>query len=882
MGLQPKDETTTIVRGEKPAADMVLRLLANTRKDFAWCGDFQAPCIAMGVPLYKKAIEELAKRGVKLRYITEITGENLRSCKELQKYAELRHLDDVGINFGLNESECVAAAGAGKRKSSSSPIDEIAHSSMKSIVAQQQYLFETLWSKAVPAGQRMREIEQNMPVTRTEVLHGEKDTTVRVTRFFLNCREKMDACANSTAPSIAVSVFRDAYEDMKKRRVRTRWVTEITKENLTHCRKLMEYAQVRHVDGFNGNFGVSETEYVATTTVQESQPVPLLIYSNSREMVEQQQYIFDSFWKKAIPAEQRIREIEEGAELPQTAVLSDPQEIAAAIRKLIDGSDELVVCCRIEGLMLAESYFAESYKAALSKHRQGKHKGIRWITTVSENATALVKTFLDMGVQIRHLPALPLMNFAVTDIGFEEGISTTEGGIQLDRMLQSNERVYLDYYRQAIEILWNQAVDAREVIRDIERGMEPSQIEIIRTPKEALGRVQEMIRSARTEVSLLFSSANAFRRQAHSEGVDAIRAALQNNVRVRILIPADEAIEQALAGIKSRLPRADIRTLEKNLETRMTLVVADAHDSMLFELKDDSAASSPEAVGVTTYSASKTIGSSYNAIFESLWKQSELYEQVQAHDRLQKEFVDIAAHELRTPIQPILGTIDLLRNKLDAKATASATAEITDQQLAILERNARRLQKLSSEILDATRIESGTLKLDREVMDINAEVRSVIEDARSWIPSGTDMEIRFLPAVLDEHGNPIPLFVNIDKARMFQVISNLVRNAIKFSAEGHDAKGKGSSVIIITITTERKGGEVLVSVKDPGEGISKEMLPRLFTKFATDRERGGTGLGLFIAKSIVEAHGGSICAKNNGNDEGVKGATFSFTLPLAG
>jgi signal transduction histidine kinase len=260
-------------------------------------------------------------------------------------------------------------------------------------------------------------------------------------------------------------------------------------------------------------------------------------------------------------------------------------------------------------------------------------------------------------------------------------------------------------------------------------------------------------------------------------------------------------------------------------------------------------------------------------------------EQLQAHDKMQTEFINIAAHELRTPIQPILALSELLEKKrtrnnggdiIDGNGNTNSNkhgaVELTDTQLAILDRNAKRLQKLSSEILDATRIEAGTLKLEREMMDINQKVRNVIADADSWAPRGqkNSFQIHFQPLTIDpKSSNAVPLPVSIDRVRMFEVVSNLIRNAIKFSG------GSGT----ITITTEKRDNLAIVSIKDQGEGISPDVMSRLFTKFATDKEKGGTGLGLFIAKNIVEAHGGKIWAENN--KDGTRGATFTFTLPLA-
>jgi signal transduction histidine kinase len=270
-------------------------------------------------------------------------------------------------------------------------------------------------------------------------------------------------------------------------------------------------------------------------------------------------------------------------------------------------------------------------------------------------------------------------------------------------------------------------------------------------------------------------------------------------------------------------------------------------------------------------------------------------EQIGNNERMEKEFVNIAAHELRTPIQPILGVIDILKDRIGEKSSC----EITSNQLAMIERNAKRLQRLSSEILDATRIESGTLKLEKEMFDIHEKIRNVIADAENTILRSQRAKLVFDPEVDAETGKPIPMFVMADRLRMFEVISNVIRNAIKFSGAASEGP--------ITIKTQKKrredysmtasdgssgggkgddgshsGGKedhmvVVVSIKDQGAGISENILPRLFKRFSADRERGDVGLGLFIAKNIVEAHGGKIWAENNKDG---KGATFSFTLPL--
>jgi signal transduction histidine kinase len=216
----------------------------------------------------------------------------------------------------------------------------------------------------------------------------------------------------------------------------------------------------------------------------------------------------------------------------------------------------------------------------------------------------------------------------------------------------------------------------------------------------------------------------------------------------------------------------------------------------------------------------------------------------------------VAAHELRTPIQPILGLSEILHTKI--KDTEQR------QLLDTITRNAKRLQRLTNDILDVTKIESQSLKLNKERFNLSDLISSIIDDYRNRIERDN-----IAVKLLYEPNNKDNIFVEADRGRLIQVISNLLDNAIKFTKEG-----------TISIITEEKDSKVIVSVKDTGTGIDPEILPRLFSKFVTKSERGGTGLGLFICKNIVEAHGGKIWIESNNIYDGKKGATFSFSLPI--
>jgi len=235
-------------------------------------------------------------------------------------------------------------------------------------------------------------------------------------------------------------------------------------------------------------------------------------------------------------------------------------------------------------------------------------------------------------------------------------------------------------------------------------------------------------------------------------------------------------------------------------------------------------------------------------------------EQLRQHDKLQKEFINMAAHELRTPIQPILGLADVLRDYV----SDSHQSKLLD----VIMRNARRLQRLSCDILDVSKIESSLLKISKSQVDLNEKIKNVINDVENCYDDGNNSNVKIIFEPKET------IIVYADKDRIHQVLSNLLNNALKFTKNG-----------TVTINTSIANGsnnnanndkEAVVTIMDTGSGITPEIIQKLFSKFVTTSSH-GTGLGLFISKGIIETHGGRIWAENNSN--GV-GSSFSFSLPF--
>jgi two-component system, OmpR family, sensor histidine kinase VicK len=559
---------------------------------------------------------------------------------------------------------------------------------------------------------------------RTEVLYGLEKTTEAIMKFLNSAEVSMNICADYNSPSVAmgVEVFRKGLYELKRRNVKSRFITDITKDNIKYCKELMQITELRHLDRIKGNFALSEKGYAASATLQEASLLQQVIYSNVEAILDQQQYVFETLWSKAIPADQKIRGIEEGIDLGRTDIIQSP-------------------------------------------------------------------------------------------------------------------RMILDLFTN-------------------------------------------MIKSAKTEILLMLPTINAFLREERIGVIELLKkSSIENNVNVRIITPSNNVIEKILQDTEAAAVSEERREKQKgqsfevrrsNIQfketavTTVTILVVDRKESLAIEKTDDTKENFIEAVGLTTYSNSEPTVVSYISIFEGLWKQTELVDQLETHDKMQREFINIASHEMKTPTQAILGTSGLLKYYPERR----------DELVEIIQRNAKRLQTLISNILDVTRIESQTLILNKERFDICNLVSSVLEDYKD---RAKDSNIQLINK---NNSNNNPIFVEADKDRITQVLSNLLSNATKFTNQG-----KISINTFEMIQDKGDSKEVLVSVTDTGSGIKSEIFGRLFSKFGSMSYQ-GTGLGLFICKGIIQAHGGRIWAENNNNingngDKDSRGATITFSLPTA-
>jgi two-component system sensor histidine kinase VicK len=530
----------------------------------------------------------------------------------------------------------------------------------------------------------------------TLVFYGVDAVINIVIQFLIKTNKTVYACVDQTRPilTLDILVLKKAFEDARRRGVKLMYVTEITKDNLSYCKQLMEMThELRHLDGIKGNFYISETEYLAPATLHEKgKPASQIIYSNVNEIIEHQKYVFDSFWDRAIPAEQRIKEIEE--------------------------------------------------------------------------------------------------------------------------------------------------------------GLAPEFYEIITDPKKAAQTITDLARSVKKEALFFLPNDKALVRVERLGLIDYAVKASQSGATVKIICPLSEVNGEIVRRISERAP--EIQILNGN-NSPYGMYIGDGEKFIRAELRNPNAERFSESVGFMVYSNRKTSVDSFKSIFELLWNERTLNEELKKAYKMQKEFINVASHELRTPTQAILGMSGLLQYYPEKK----------DELIEIILRNAKRLQTLTENILDLTRIESQTFRLEKERFNIYELLSDVIKDFTERIKSDNKNII----LVYDQKDTDHHIIIEADKGRIIQVLSNILNNALKFTNEGQ---------ITIRALESNNKKEIIVSISDTGSGINKDIFAKLFSKFATKSYQ-GTGLGLYISKSIVEAHGGRIWAENNA---GGRGATFMFTLPV--
>ena len=665
-------------------------------------------------------------------------------------------------------------------------------------------------------------------------------------------------------------------ERIAQRHGSTKILTNIESEVIHAAKELSNAgAEIRHIDALTlrrcvvydndaAYFSIIEPLITreATDSVNQTEGEDFWIASTESSVISSAKKRFISDWELALPLAERIVYLEKGIEPVITKVLEKPDEILNQITKFNTSSNQICAFSTIEGLILIRKNFPEFHSKIVQKYKKGEHSGVKWITTINTKDHAkLVRFFLNQSFQIRHVNDTLFTNFALSDKILLSSIDRIDSANMIKSMLTSNDPLYLEHYKNIFEKMWMIGIDAEERIQDLISGNYVN-IQVIPDTKESLKLTSKLFSLIQREVLIILSSNNGLLRTEASGGFRVLNELASKGIDVRILTSMDFKNQDTYDRIQSSYSNIKFRRLDTSIKSVNRINILDREKTLVWEIKDDSSLNFIDALGIAIFIESKSTAMSYAFIFDSLWNQTNLYEQLQMayenlklHEKMQKDFIDSVAHELRTPITPIIGLTEYVKDNLKNEEQV--------QLLDIVIDNGKKLHALSENILDITRMEGNLVRLKKELFDINQLIVEVVKNFESSIRK--DKEVSF------QYDNFKKCFIYADKHRIAQVISNLLDNSIKFILDK-----KGGLISIKVEQMKEEGKEVIVvCVKDNGEGIHPEIFPRLFTKFAT-KSFYGTGLGLFICKNIIKMHGGKIWAQNN---KEANGASFLFSIP---
>lgn len=544
---------------------------------------------------------------------------------------------------------------------------------------------------------------------------------------------------------------------------------------------------------------------------------------------------------------------------------------------------------------MAYSYHNDAFNE--QKHMQlvcmNRGVKVRIITEITKENLLYCKEALPYFSEMRHIDKVT-SNTVVTDCCYFQTHELFYKKCQPHQGLFSNMKPFVQHQQQFFDAMWEKATPAFKRMMEIEKSRGPDYTETIQDPLEIIELYTNLIKSSTREIMLIVPSSHICKLIIEETQLLNLlyNVANDNGTHIKILTPVDEPLQEMIKYTDHNVNKdfnkyiqvRDIQSMPSlqkeeymspdpfssystnywDMKSAMILI-SDRTVSLAIQVAGDQSTnkgSLHEFIESATYSNKETTVISYISLFEELWQQVELYKKVIESENAGNEFISIAAHELRNPIQPILGLAEVVRDKsMDSEQK---------QMLDIITRNARKLRSLSDTILEVSRAEKNTLKLSIEELDIVKLILDNLHEYQNYITSiGKKVSIEF-----ENNFGSEGYTIYADKDRLNQVISNLVNNAIKFTDD--DGIIKINAVINKKDDDGTDSRTLTVSIKDNGKGIDPNIMHKLFTKFTTSGSDKGTGIGLYLSKKIVEAHGGTIQAYNN---VGEKGATFSFSLP---
>ncbi|HZW56703.1 MAG TPA: HAMP domain-containing sensor histidine kinase [Nitrososphaerales archaeon] len=734
----------------------------------------------------------------------------------------------------------------------------------------------------------------------TKVFKGVDATTSVRLRAISTANSKLDICddAYGTVALVQLEKIKDAIiEAVRKRHVRARFITEITRENLPSCKQLMKHVELRHIDGVKGNFAVTEKLYYAFAPLKEASILTETVLSNVKTIVELHQYLFDVLWQKAIPAIQRIRELEEGVVPVETKIISSKDSIARTIDSFIrraaaprDSHHDSFIFAVTDMKTPQEPEQSQSLFRELKE--RNPHFRALLITDIQESNLQYVKKQLELGVEIRHIDRNRI-SFAVSK---DEYLSSSPDSMEDSRaqsglpseVIWSNNPDVVSQAVQIFEMLWATAITAEQRIRQIEEGIvELGETRVIKNVAESALLAETLIAETKREVLIILASDKTIRRNLEIYG-ELIKAAKQRGFQIRVLAPIDPSDSAA-----ELLRDVEWRSAEP---MNVGIAIYDRSKMLITQYVDATAPSWEEAFISNIYIANSQTIAGMVSVFEALWRESELRRREmltrerEVKARRQAQLLqDILTHDIRNYNQVSRLTAELMKEEAQGNRSLEELAE-----------------SLLASIDGSTMLVDRAKSLGRIVSEENPKLRPV--DLNSFLDASIDLIREAFPkkqinvAKFTKSSNGEVRAVHdfeevtvLADDLLSEVFSNIFSNSVKYTNSnfvdielrvsennqpGEEKIEEGSVLVagqeplnddrqnVSELMKQRPGNKyVKVSITDKGRGIPEELRSILFNRYLVGAR--GSGLGLSIVHAlVVDRYKGGVSISNKPGAEG--------------
>ena len=704
----------------------------------------------------------------------------------------------------------------------------------------------------------------------TKILHGVTATTNARLELINGASSTLCICdeAFGTVALVQADVVKNAIKKAsEKRGVRVRFITEIVQENLQSCKELMEYVELRHVEGVKGNYAVSESQYYAFAPLKEARLPTETILSSALPIVEQNQYVFDVLWNRSEAALDRIRELEEGITPIATRIISDKETILQTVLSFVQKA------AAPKNDPLASFIFGstdkklpENYETNLVYARRLKRENpslrIHIITDVQKENLEYVKKQIELGIDIRHIERNKV-TFAVSKDGYIASSSDVVSSFNFENIpneiIWSNNPDVISQAIQMFEMMWETAIPAGQRLVQLEQGIEDlGETKVVRTIEESSALSKDIMDQTQKEILIILGSEQAVLRDVEKYKA-LVNQSRRKNLRVRILAPFDRKSESGV--VFHDLPWRQVPPMNVGLE------IYDRGSMIVTQYANSESVQAPDTFVSNIFTTNKQTIAGIVSIFDALWNVTELKEREiaarerEARSRRQAQLLqDILTHDIRNYNQVSRLTAELIKEESGGSRSLEVLA---DSLLASIDGSTNLVDRAKS----LGRIVSEEKPI-LHTMNVTYAIDSSLELVKSAFPR-KQVKLEILNEIEGARVDRIEVLAD---DLLNEVFSNLFSNSVKYTTND----SVNISIQISSGGMDADGRQMVrILVSDEGPGIHEDIRENLFNRYLIGAK--GSGLGLSIVHAlVVDRYKGSVGISNRKDK---RGTTVELLLP---